>query len=267
MSNINLSEAREYLIELSKSAGEILKKYFYSGEFTVESKGGVDFLTQADKEVDTFLLNNLKKKFQGSSFFTEETAPADYSSLENIDNLWVVDPLDGTVNFSRKNSNFAISIALVDHGLPKLAVVYLPIIGDIYWAQADIEFAYKNNEIIKVSKTSELKETVIGCDWAWNLQKRLVMLDWLKNIVTHIRQPKSMGSAVADLCAVANGQLDAYLQSGLKPWDMAAAALIVEKAGGKITTANNEPWNAFCPEIFASNTLIHDKIINLINQK
>lgn len=252
------------LKEIVTEAGEILKGYFKSQKFTSKSKGGVDFLTQADEEVDLFLREAIKKKYPQTQFLTEETAPSDYLSLKETENLWVIDPLDGTVNFSRKNPHFAISISLVNKGVSKFAIVYVPMSGELYWAQEDKDNAYLNGESIQVSKTHDLKETTLGCDWGWDLEKRLNVVDWLKNICTHVRQIKSMGSAVADLASLAEGKIDVYLCSGLKPWDVAASSLLIRKAGGKITTPTGGEWDIFNPDILASNGILHREILDLV---
>lgn len=265
--SIELTEARKYLVDLVPQAGGTLKRYFASRDFTQRSKAGVDFTTQADEEIDAFLLGKIKKQYPQTNFLTEETAPADYSSLRDASNLWVIDPLDGTTNFSRKHPNFAISIGLVDKGIPRLGVVHIPMTGDTYWAQADQEGAFLNGEPIHVSPTDDLGTSVIACDWAWGLEKRLNVVLWLGNISTHVRAIKSMGSAVADLASLAGSQIDAYIHSGLKPWDVAASALLIEKAGGKITTPTGANWDVFSPDILASNGILHDRLVNLINIK
>ena len=263
---IDLTEARKYLTTLTLQAGKVLQKYFISRDFTSRRKEGVDFLTQADEEVDRFLRENIKRQYPLTFLLTEETAPEDYSSLKQADNLWVIDPLDGTVNFSRNHPNFAISVGLVDKGIPKLGVVYIPMTNDLYWAERDQKGAFLNGKLIKISPTENLGEAVIACDWGWQLEKRLSVIRWLSGIVTHVRQIKSMGSAVADLASLAAGKIDGYIHSGLKPWDVAASALLIEKAGGKITTPAGGNWDIFHPEMLASNGILHDKILNLIEK-
>ncbi|MBI2040390.1 inositol monophosphatase [Candidatus Microgenomates bacterium] len=265
-SPLNLTEIRKYVIELTSKAGEILKGYFLSENFKHISKGGVDFLTQADQEVDEFLVKNLKKQYSGTDFLTEETAPADYSHFRQLDYVWIIDPLDGTVNFSRGNPNFTISIGLVKKGKSILGVIYLPIENKVYWAQEDLDGAFLNGKPIKVSKTADLKETVIGCDWGWNIEKRLIVASWLSLIVTHVRQVKSLGSASSELASLAAGQMDVYIHSGLKPWDVAASVLLIEKAGGRITTATGEGYNIFNPDLVASNGILHEEVLKLINE-
>lgn len=264
-SAVDLEVSRKFLVQLLPQAGEILRQHFVNQDFTQRRKEGVDFTTQADEEVDVFLRENIHKRFPDTKFLTEEAAPKDYSSLRNVDNLWVIDPLDGTINFSRKNPHFAISVGLVDKGIPKLGVVQIPMTGNIYWAQVDVKNAFLNGVPIHVSQTDDLGESVVGCDWAWGLEKRLNVVKWLGRISTHVRQIKSMGSAVADLSSLAAGRIDAYIHSGLKPWDVAASALLIQKAGGKITTPSGGDWNVFQPDMLASNGLLHERILNLIN--
>jgi myo-inositol-1(or 4)-monophosphatase len=265
--SIDLTEARKYVKELIPQAGETLRRYFASQDFTQRKKEGVDFTTQADEEVDAFLRESIKKQYPQTNFLTEETAPKDYSPLKQMNNLWVIDPLDGTINFSRKHPNFAISVGLVDKGISKLGVVYVPMTEDIYWAQADQDGAFLNEKPIHVSSTENMGEALIACDWAWGLEKRLNVVRWLGHISTHVRQIKSMGSAVADLASLAGGRIDAYLHSGLKPWDVAASGLLIEKAGGRITTPTGSNWDVFQPDMLASNGILHERILDLINER
>lgn len=263
---MELNRIKENLVNIVLEAGEILKKYYYSDDLVSYQKEGVDFTTEADREVDSFLIKKLKELYPQIEFLTEETAPDDYASFKDKENLWIIDPLDGTTNFSRKNHNFTISIALVNKGQPVLGVVYLPILNNLYTAQIDENVAYLNQKPIRISSIANLKEVVVACDWSWDLEKRKDVIKWLNNINAYIRQIKSMGSASADLASLAEGKLDAYIHSGLKPWDVAAAALIIEKAGGKITDSKGNKWDIFNPEIVATNKIIHEEVVKLINK-
>ncbi len=260
----DLSNAGDKLQILIKEAGKKLCRYYSSKDYACRQKAGVDFTTQADEEVDKFLRDSLKKEFPQSNFLTEETALEDYSSLASTENLWVIDPLDGTINFSRGNPNFAISVALMDKGETELGAVYLPASDKLYFARSDKEGASLNQSPIQVSQTSDLRETVVACDWAWDLVKRKRVVSWLGQICGSVRQIKSMGSAAADLSSLAEGRIDVYLHSGLKPWDTAAAAFIIQKAGGKVTLPNGSPWSPFNPDILASNSNLQGKILDLI---
>lgn len=261
-----LLAAEKLLERIVPKAGDILRKHYQERNFSVRQKEGVDFTTQADVETDAFLTNEIAKAFSNHKFLTEETAKnEDWSVFGDVENLWIIDPLDGTINFSRGEPNFAISVSLVSRGKTFIGVAYNPISDDYYSASELREGAYKNGERIYVSKTQELREVTLACDWAWGLEKRLNVVEWLRKVSTHIRQVKSMGSAVADLARVAEGKVDVYLHSGLKPWDVAASAYFVQKAGGEVTLPDGKPWNVFEQDIFASNGILHKTIGNLIN--
>jgi myo-inositol-1(or 4)-monophosphatase len=257
----DLDNVEIFIKRLLIDAGDILKKYYASKNLTEFQKKGVDFTTEADRLVDSFLQKEIKKEFPLSNFLTEETAPENYSDLSRAENLWVIDPLDGTINFSRRHPNFAISIALMHKGKIRLGVVYAPLLEKLYFAREDREHAYLNDSPITVSDTAELRESVIACDWAWDLEKRKHLLKWLTQLAGEIRQIKSMGSAAADLSSLAEGKIDVYIHSGLKPWDIAAAGLIVKKAGGIITTPQGKDWSPFNSDILSSNKPLYKKIL------
>jgi myo-inositol-1(or 4)-monophosphatase len=237
--NINLDEARKNIIDIISQAGEIIKKSFNEDAVSFQ-KDGVDFTTQTDRDVDLFLREKIKSIYPQTNFLTEETAPENYSSMKEVENLWIIDPIDGTTNFSRKNNNFAISVALVNKGTSILGVVYLPLQNLIYSAQSNKDSAYLNDKRISVSFINNIKEVILACDWSWDLDKRKIIINWLNNISGNVRQIKSMGSASSDLSSLAVGKIDAYIHSGVKPWDVAAAVLIIQKAGGKITKSTGE---------------------------
>jgi myo-inositol-1(or 4)-monophosphatase len=253
-----------FLTQLVRDAGTILQQYFNQDSVKEFQKEGVDFTTEADKKVDTYLQKQLKKEFPSSNFLTEETAPEDYSSLAKAENMWVIDPLDGTINFSRRHPNFAISIALMHKGEVKMGIVYAPLLDKLYFARSDQENAYLNDKIIHTSITSELRESTVACDWSWDLEKRKTLIKWLGCIAGDVRQIKSMGSAAADLSSLGEGKIDGYINSGLKPWDTAAASIIIQKAGGIVTTSKGEKWDPFNPDIFASNKHLYKMLLKRI---
>ena len=139
--------------------------------------------------------------------------------------------------------------------------------GDTYWAQANNSSAFVNEILLHVSATADLREVVLACDWSWSLEKRLNVVKWLGKVSTHIRQVKSMGSMVADLASLARGGIDVYFNSGQKPWDVAAVALLIEKAGGIVTTPAGAKWDVFQPDILATNGILHERILNLIGER
>ncbi len=265
--SIDLTDAKLYIIELLHQAGAILMNNFKNSNLESFGKGDLDIVTKADLTVDQFLRKAVLARYPHTLLLTEETAPQDYSEFKNLENLWVIDPLDGTVNYSRGHPNFAVSAAMVSKGVSKVGIVYVPATKETYWAQEDVEQPFLNDKPICVSKVDNLKESSFVCDWVTNVKEREVMIHWLGEIAPHVRQIKSMGSAVSDIASLADGRIDAYLNPGLKPWDLAAASLIVQKAGGVITTPEGEAWDIFNPRAVITNGILHDRILNIIKNR
>lgn len=154
---------------------------------------------------------------------------------------------------------------MVDKGQSQLAIAYLPLTKDLYWTDINQTQAFLNERPLEVSQTSDLKKAVIGCDWAWDLEKRKNVLRFLDKIALAVRQVKSMGSAVCDLCLLAEGKIDGYIHSGLKPWDVAASSLIIQKSGGVITTPEGKKWDVFNPDMLASNKNLNQQLLDLLS--
>ena len=261
---LDLTEARQYAVQLALGAGGILRDFLVQG-VAHEQKEGLDFTTVADKKVEEFLRDNLISRFPQTRFLGEETAEDDYLKLKDAENLWIVDPLDGTINFSRGHQNFAISIGLVSFGLPRLGVIHIPMRDEIYWAQENLPGAWLNSQPIEVSETDSFAKVLVALDWPYaNMKHREEVLRWAHCFAPHVLQIKSSGSAVSDLAQVAAGKIDAYVQLGTKPWDTAAGSLLVQKAGGVVTTPAGEEWNVFNHRIMATNRVLHEQILSLI---
>ncbi len=262
--SLNLTEARDFLILLIRQAGAKLHLSYTSSRLRTRSKGKFDFATQADDEVDAFLREKIGRVYPSTTFLTEETAPSDYSSLVSASDLWVIDPLDGTVNFPRRDPNFAISIAFVQKGVPVLGVIYFPMLDELFWAQAGEPHAYRNGKPIHVSHVSKFSETILMTDWSWDPEKRPLVTEILSRAVTQLRYVKISGSAVYGLTRVAMGAADAYVCPAVKPWDVAAAGFVVAKAGGKVSTFVGEPMYVFAPDFLATNRLLHHRMQRML---
>lgn len=253
-------------IDTAQKAGDLLMNYFVSGKYGQIDKGGNELVTGADIQADELIREEILKSYPAARILTEEsTSLEQYDSLRHGD-LWVVDPLDGTVNFSRGCPNFAVSIALVQDSQTVMAVVYKPATRDTYFAKESSDDAFLNGNPIHVSSVANLAEASFLCDWVPSARGELdSMLGWLKKIRPQVRQVKSLGSAVADSVTLAEGTADIYLNPGLKPWDLAAAAFIVTKAGGVVTTPEGEQWDIFNPNALITNGVLHKRLLDLLN--
>lgn len=257
---IDLVQASKFVRGLSSELINIAQRFYRSSQAASE-KAKFDVLTEADLEIESFLKAQLIKKFPQSSFLMEESASGNFSEFMELDSLWVVDPIDGTGNLARRHPNFATSIALVSRGIPQLGVVIEPMSERVSWAQADLDGAFTNGKHSSVSSVDQLEKAVVAFDFGRQLDKRLENVEWLMKVYPYIGQIKAMGSAVSDITSVARGQIEAYWNNALYPWDVAAAGLIAQKAGGRVTRYNGDSWNVFSPDILVTNGVLHLPIL------
>jgi len=266
MSNLNLPQMTNFLLDLLPKTGDILMSYFSSDHLSVRYKSKRDIVTEADLAVDEFLQNNLRSKYPQIPILSEETYSGNFADYQNKKLLWVIDPLDGTTNFSRKLPHFAVSVALVSDKKPLIGVVYQPVYKNLFWANKESDGAFGNGKKLNVSKIDRLEEAVVCSDWSHNLKTHDDTIRIIKKLDGHVRSIKMMGSAVSDLMNLACGKIEAYHHIQLMPWDGAAASLIAEKAGAKVTDTKGGNWNVFTPGLLVANKIIHKKILSLFGR-
>lgn len=248
----------KHAIIASNLAQKILLKYFTKiNNFNVKKDAG--FVTKADIESESCIKNYLFKKFPSSSFLAEESGNTGNTSLK-----WIIDPLDGTTNFYHGFPQFCISIALEINNEIVLALVNNPLSKDIYHSIKG-SGAFKNKKQIFVSKTASLENALIGTGFAYmkgdELKNALKIFENFSNKCHGIRRP---GSAVLDLCMIAEGIYDGFYEKTLNPWDLATGFLLIQEAGGKISNFEGKNFSVYNDEICASNSLIHEELLKII---
>lgn len=261
---IDLTKAQEFLLGTIVEAGEILRKYFHFETLKKKPKGDHDIVTEADLAADSFIIKKFRKKFPDIPMLTEETSVGDFEKYKNMDVVWLVDPLDGTTNFCRRFPHFAVSIGLVFQSYPILGAVYNPIYKNLYWAREGGSGAFLNGRQIHVSKEVNPYDSIICVDWSHDVASRDKIAATIQKLVGRVGHIKILGSAATDTASVASGQIEAYAHSHCLPWDTAAAALIAQKAGAKVTDICGGKWNVFTPGILAANPILHQKILKLL---
>ena len=225
----NWLKIQEIAIGWAKEVGKIHLSYFRGTNLGIETKSNIyDVVTRADKEGEAFLLDAIQREFPGHGILGEESG----AHIGTGDYLWVLDPLDGTNNYSQGLPVYTVSIGLQYKGEAVVGVVYAPYLDELYTAVKGTG-AFLNGQSIHVSHKSTLEESVLGTGFPYdkdvnpdNNAPNLV------SILPHLRGIRRMGSAAYDLACVAAGFLDGYWELALHPWDMCAGALIVEEAGG-----------------------------------
>lgn len=242
-----------------KAGKEVL---FLQGRVDVQTKKRKgDIVTKADTTSEKIILDGLRKEFPGHSFISEEAGKDE----RNSEYIWFVDPLDGTIPYAAGMPTFGISIGLIKNGKPILGVINLPALDSLYWAELG-SGAFLNGKKIHVNDKSDLLTCVIGFDVGYAGGRAQEFREMVEPIADQIRYPTMLGSTVVGLSYVATGIYDAYLHSA-HPWDFAAGAVIVEVTGGKVTDFQGNPidWSRNWIDMFASNGIIHDQILGLLN--
>jgi myo-inositol-1(or 4)-monophosphatase len=223
-------------IDLAHQAGRIQMERYERLE-AIRAKGPRDVVTEVDNLCEDLVRLAVGERYPGDSFYAEEIGEVPHTGATSSGRVWIVDPLDGTVNYANGIPFFCISIALVADGRPVLGVVYDPTRDETFAGAIDGP-SLRNGQPIEVGQKELLEDLVVtlAVGGHGTARKRHAAL---KTIRAH----RSMGSASLTLSYVACGRFDVYAQSaGLSAWDVAAAGLIAERAGARVTTLDGKPW-------------------------
>jgi myo-inositol-1(or 4)-monophosphatase len=177
---------------------------------------------------------------------------------------WIIDPLDGTVNFAHGFPMFCVSIAFEAEGKLLYGVVYEPLRDELFEAQKG-EGSLVNGQLIRVSRTDRLERALVATGFPYDIRERLPETTArLARVLGVVQGVRRAGSAALDMCYVACGRLDGFFEENLKPWDTAAGLLIITEAGGRITTFEGGEYDLYSPNILASNEILHGKLMNCL---
>ncbi|EMJ89929.1 MULTISPECIES: inositol monophosphatase family protein [Leptospira] len=222
-------------------------------------KGEIDLVTKADKGSEERIINEIERVFPSDSILGEEGTNKKGSSVFK----WIIDPLDGTINYSHRLPLYCICIGLENQENQEvvMGIVPLPAMNEIYHARKG-QGAFKNQKRISVSKTKELKQSLLCTGFPYDREKRIDrLMFYYRNFLLKTRGVRRTGAAGLDLCWVAEGRFDAFWEEDLKPWDMAAGAIILSEAGGEISTYDGNTFTSYIPNVIASNKLLHQKMM------
>lgn len=235
----------DFLVAITREAGErVLRE---SRRIRGKKAGSGNWVTEADVASERCLIDAIHTKYPSHRILAEETQP-DVSHPEQEGCLWVIDPLDGTTNFKYHVPFFAVSVAFVEHGVVRCGAIYDPSRDELFWAERG-KGAYFGREKIFVDQTNAFSGTLVdvGSPYAReNFEKTYPL-----GVAFHAQEARvvNFGSAALECAYVACGRLSLYYEVGLKPWDVAAGALLIEEAGGKVVSEGNR-FNPFHFERF-----------------
>jgi myo-inositol-1(or 4)-monophosphatase len=255
-------EEMEAAKQAAQAGGQIVARYFRDG-VKMRTKESFNLVSDADVEAEHAIVDVIRRAFPGHAVLAEEA----HRHEGDAEHLWVIDPLDGTNNFAHKIPQFAVSVAYCHRGRPMCGVVYNPVREEWHTAVRG-EGAFSHGRRLQVADDVRLDTVLVGVGFYYDrgamMEATLSALgDFFRAQVHGIRR---FGAASLDLCSVALGMFGAYFEYELSPWDFAAGGLIVEEAGGKVTTCRGEPLPLARTTLLASNGRLHDAALEIVRK-
>ncbi len=244
----------------ARAGGQVLLERFHAAR-EVRLKGWRDIVTDADTAAQDAVIAAIRQHFPEHGLLSEEGLSTD----TNNDWVWVIDPLDGTVNYSRCLPNFCVSVAAVESSQPVVGAVFDPLRGHLFAAERGAG-ASLNGQPLRASNCAHIAQAVIGMDWARLPAVRSQVIASLSRVAPLAGTIRAIGSAALALCYVAAGWLDGYFHLALQPWDGAAAGLMIHEAGGTLTTPSGTDWTYTQAGCIASNGPIHSELLALVKE-
>ena len=247
-----------------KASRSLIRDFGEIENLQVSSKGPGDFVTSADKRTEKIIIEELQKAHPEYGIISEERGVINET---NKNNRWIIDPIDGTLNFLNGVPQFAISIAYEEQTEIKCGIIFNPITNEMFSAEKG-NGAYLNNSRIRVSKKNKVKDALLvtgGPKQASKIKEK-IFEEYVRisNLTSNVRK---FGSAALDLAYVACGRFDGYWQRELNYWDIAAGMIIVKEAGGFIDFFEEETAFVLKKNIIATNSFIHEELKGLIEKK
>jgi myo-inositol-1(or 4)-monophosphatase len=242
--------------EAANAAGELIRENWQRPK-TIDYKGAIDLVTSVDRETERKIVDVIRGHFPDHSILAEEE-----TDVQGEDNeyRWIIDPLDGTTNFAHGYPQVAISIALEREGQIILGLVYDPLRRECFRAVKG-QGATLNEDPIRTSAVDELDKALLATGFPYDRREKAdFYLAFFKAFLTRCQGIRRSGSAALDLCYVACGRIDGFWELKLKPWDIAAGALIVTEAGGSLSDFAGREFSIWGNETLASNNLIHHEM-------
>jgi myo-inositol-1(or 4)-monophosphatase len=255
-----MEQLKEVLLEATKEAGFIIQTHF-QGQFVIESKEGINNLvTEVDRLSEDKIITTIKKYFPDHSIISEESGEEKQDSPYQ----WIIDPIDGTVNFAHGIPICCVSIALKKDDDLILGAVCNPMMNELFFAERG-KGATLNGMPISVSKKSDFRKAclVTGFPYKWPETKEHPIKVFERFVLEGL-PVRRLGSAAIDLCWVACGRFDGFWEYNLSSWDVAAGYLLVEEAGGRITNFEGEAYSVFDKQTLATNGYIHEEMLSRI---
>ena len=251
-----------FAIEIAREAGNLLVQRL--GVAKITSKGDINLVTEADIAAENLIIERIRSYYPQHGILAEESGEAVLVGGKRSDWKWIVDPLDGTTNYAHGYACFCVSIALEYKGELEIGVVYDPMREEMFAAERG-RGATLNDRKIRVSSIDELSGAMLCTGFPYNVRERPDFAREFAKFTMIAQAVRRDGSAALDLAYVACGRFDGFWEDGLSPWDIAAGALLISEARGRITNFKDGPLDIYNEQVLASNGLIHEAMMSVLS--
>jgi myo-inositol-1(or 4)-monophosphatase len=261
---IDPDELEQAMLEAHKRGGQVLRRHFRRlGRIEFKGEDYANLITVADHESEEAIVATIRGHFPGHGILAEESGESAPRGDETA-TRWIIDPLDGTTNYSHGLPIYSISIAVEHEGEVLAASVSNPQTNELFVGRRGAG-ATRNGRLIRVSSNRALRNSLVVTGFPYDRRERADRyLAFWRAVMMRSHGLRRMGSAAIDMCYVAAGIFDAYYEESLNPWDWAAGTLIVREAGGRVTDYAGRPFEPHFKQCLASNGLVHEEMLALL---
>jgi myo-inositol-1(or 4)-monophosphatase len=257
-----MSKIKKTAIEaIYKSGKTLVQEYKNFNRASIKLKSHHEILTQADLKSEKIIINEIKKHFPDHQILSEESG----RTKKKSDYLWIIDPIDGTTNFSMHNPLWSISVGVAYRGKIILGIIFAPMLNETYVAEKG-GGARLNGKKIKVSSVKDGKVLNTFCHGSKETDIKRAIKYFSKQKINRL-DCRQLGSAAIELAYVASGRIESITIPGANSWDIAAGVLVVREAGGRVTDFKGKEWKLGSKDMLASNGLVHKEILKVINKR
>lgn len=253
----------ELAIRAAREAGAILQDFAARG-FQIENKGRINLVTEADLASERHIKQLISSHYPTHRILAEESGASSDESNSSEQYTWIIDPLDGTTNFSHGFPCYAVSIGIEYKGESVAGVIYDPCRDEMFAAERGAG-ATCNDQKIQVSEIERLERALVVSGFPYDVRERMEeYLPAWREFLNHAQGVRRLGAAAIDMACVAAGRMDGFWEQGLNAWDVAAGWVIIEEAGGCVTKLDGSPFDNHSASLLCSNGLVHDEMLDVL---
>ncbi|WP_017186023.1 inositol monophosphatase family protein [Alkalibacillus haloalkaliphilus] len=266
MSHQSVEEIKTNAIQWIKEAGVFIKSHMKKPYEVDTKQDRKDLVTEVDQKTEQFFIDKIFSQYPDHQVLGEEGMGDKVQSLNGV--VWIIDPIDGTMNFVHQERFFAISVGIYFDGIGEIGLIY-DVMDDVLYEGIRGEGAYKNGKRLNsIDPEKHLEDALIGLNNSWAIPNRKLNEEKIHDLIRKVKGTRSYGSAALEFAFIAEGIIDAYITMRLAPWDIAAGMIIVNEVGGITTRVDGTDVNMLTGNtVICANKAIHDELLDFIETK